>query len=76
MNEILTNEIKFYFYPTSVLESVFNNRTPAGAGLCALQIEEELLPNRLSAAEALKKHREGTSIGHTVVVMASTPKLS
>jgi len=65
---------EFYFYPTTVLQSVFNNRTPAGAGLCAFQIEEELLPHRLSAIEALGKYRQGTSIGHTVVVMASTPK--
>ena len=29
------------------------------------------MPDRLSAVEALQKHREGFKMGHTVVVMAS-----
>ncbi|KAG9568102.1 hypothetical protein KCU71_g1977, partial [Aureobasidium melanogenum] len=72
------NEIKsgkqFRFYPVSVLESVFAGQTPAGAGLRGFQIEHELSSFRLSATEALDKHHQGVRIGHTVVVMASTPR--
>ena len=66
--------LKFYFYRTSALERAFSNRTPAGVGLHAIEFEEELLPDRLNAAEALQKHQEGVKIGHTVVVMASVLK--
>ena len=65
---------KFYFYPTSALERAFSDRTPAGVGLHVTHIVEELLPDRLNSVEALRKHREGVKIGHTVVVMASVLK--
>ncbi|KFY93014.1 hypothetical protein V500_03958 [Pseudogymnoascus sp. VKM F-4518 (FW-2643)] len=65
---------EFYFYPVAILEAVFEGRTPAGAGLCAEQIEQELVAKRLCATEALRKHQQGMKIGHTVVVVASTPK--
>ncbi|RAL00771.1 uncharacterized protein BO80DRAFT_475284 [Aspergillus ibericus CBS 121593] len=61
----------FYFYRTSILEQVFGDLTPAGAGLRAMQIENELLPDRLDAVTALRAHRQGIEIGHPVVVMAS-----
>ncbi|PYH89980.1 hypothetical protein BO71DRAFT_93366 [Aspergillus ellipticus CBS 707.79] len=64
----------FYFYRTSSLQRVFNGRTAAGAGLCALQIENDLLPDRLDAVAALKAHRQGIELGHPVVVMASVLK--
>ncbi|PWY84751.1 hypothetical protein BO70DRAFT_334613 [Aspergillus heteromorphus CBS 117.55] len=64
----------FYFYRTSSLQRVFDGRTPAGAGLCALQIENDLLPDRLDAVAALRAHRQGIEIGHPVVVMASVLK--
>ena len=57
-----------------MLERVFNKRTPAGAGLCAAQIKDTLLPDRLDAIAALRKHREGIKVGHTVIVMASVLK--
>ena len=66
---------QFYFYPIRALERVFRGRTPAGAGLHAYQVLERLLLDRFSAVEALQKHREGIRMGHTVVVLASVPKL-
>ena len=57
-----------------MLEHVFSKRTPAAAGLCASQIEDELMPHRFDANSALQKHREGVKVGHTVVVMASVLK--
>lgn len=62
---------KFYFYPTSALEQAFRDRTPAEAGLHATRIINDLVPDCLSATEALQKYRHGVRIGHTVVVMAS-----
>ena len=38
------------------------------------RIEEELIPYRLSATEALHENHKGVKIGHTVVVMASVLK--
>ena len=35
-----------------------------------------LLPDRLSAVEALQKHQEGVTMGHTVIVMASVLKVA
>ena len=70
----LFSDEQFYFYSVSALEQAFSNRTPAGAGLHATQIVEDLLPDRLNAIEALQKYREGVKIGHTVVVMASVLK--
>ena len=67
--------IQFYFYPAARLETVFKDRSPAGAGLSALQIEQDLCSVRLNATQALEKHRQGVRIGHTVVVMASTPRV-
>ena len=64
---------QFCFYPRLALEYAFRNRTPAGAGLHATQVLEILYYDRLSAAEALRKHKEGIRMGHTVVVMASVP---
>ncbi|PYI10995.1 hypothetical protein BO78DRAFT_359406 [Aspergillus sclerotiicarbonarius CBS 121057] len=61
----------FYFYRTGILEQAFGDLTPAGAGLRAMQIENELLPDRLDAVTALRAHRQGIEIGHPVVVMAS-----
>ncbi|PYI13888.1 hypothetical protein BO99DRAFT_371346 [Aspergillus violaceofuscus CBS 115571] len=61
----------FYFYRTTTLRRVFHGRTPAGAALWALQIERELLPERIDAITALKLHHEGVELGHPVVVMAS-----
>ncbi|GKZ30033.1 hypothetical protein AbraIFM66950_007553 [Aspergillus brasiliensis] len=62
----------FYFYRVSTLRRVFGHLTAAEAGLRALEIENELLPDRLDAVTALKAHRHGIDIGHPVVVMAST----
>ncbi|PWY74210.1 hypothetical protein BO83DRAFT_360448 [Aspergillus eucalypticola CBS 122712] len=62
----------FYFYRVSTLRRVFGHLTAAEAGLRALEIESELLPNRLDAVTALKAHKQGIDIGHPVVVMAST----
>ncbi|PYI32702.1 hypothetical protein BP00DRAFT_393982 [Aspergillus indologenus CBS 114.80] len=61
----------FYFYRITTLRRVFNGRTPAGAALRALQIERELLPERIDAITALELHQEGVELGHPVVVMAS-----
>ena len=66
--------LQFYFYPVSTLERVFGKRTFAAAGLCALQIEEELLPDRLNAVAALHKYHAAVEIGHTVVVIANVLK--
>ena len=58
----------------SILPQHSSDRTPAGVGLHVTHIVEELLPDRLNSVEALRKHREGVKIGHTVVVMASVLK--
>ena len=71
---LLFTDEKFYFYPVSALEQAFRDRTPAGAGLHATRIDEDLLPNRLNSMEALQKYREGIKIGHTVIVMARVLK--
>ncbi|RAL13052.1 uncharacterized protein BO97DRAFT_433804 [Aspergillus homomorphus CBS 101889] len=54
----------FYFYRTTALQRIFHGRTPAGAAPRALQIEQELLSERIDAEE----------IGHPAVVMASVRK--
>ncbi|PYH81774.1 hypothetical protein BO82DRAFT_432185 [Aspergillus uvarum CBS 121591] len=65
----------FYVYRTTTLRRVFHGRTPAGAALRALQIERDLLPERIDAITALELHQElhqeGVELGHPVVVMAS-----
>ncbi|OOF97595.1 hypothetical protein ASPCADRAFT_144251 [Aspergillus carbonarius ITEM 5010] len=61
----------FYFFRTSTLQEAFGDQTPAGAGPRAMQIENELLSERLDAVTALRAHRQGIEIGHPVVVMAS-----
>lgn len=45
--------------------------TPATAALHAARIERELLPFRIDAVTALKKHHAGVVIGHPVFVLAS-----
>ncbi|CAK43146.1 hypothetical protein CBS63078_3449 [Aspergillus niger] len=62
----------FYFYRVSTLRRIFGHLTGAEAGLRALEIENELRPDRLDAVTALKAHKQGIDIGHPVVVMAST----
>ncbi|OJJ94711.1 hypothetical protein ASPACDRAFT_48539 [Aspergillus aculeatus ATCC 16872] len=64
----------FYFYRTTTLRRTFHGRTPAGAALRALQIERELLSERIDAIAALELHQEGVELGHPVVVMASVLK--
>ncbi|RAH70058.1 uncharacterized protein BO66DRAFT_323337 [Aspergillus aculeatinus CBS 121060] len=64
----------FYFYRTTTLRCIFHGRTPAGAALRALQIERELLSERIDAVTALELHQEGVELGHPVVVMASVLK--
>ncbi|KAF7592446.1 hypothetical protein BBP40_000227 [Aspergillus hancockii] len=65
---------KYYFYPTSALERVFGDLSPAAAALHAEQIEQNLYHHRLDAEVALEQHHAGIEIGHTVYVMASVLK--
>ena len=39
-----------------------------------MRIDEDLLPERFKAIEALQKYWEGVKIGHTVIVMDSMLK--
>ena len=61
----------FYYYPVDALEKTFNGLGARESGLRAVEIEKELLPHRLTAAQAWKAYQEGLRIGHTVAVLKS-----
>lgn len=62
----------FHFYPINALIEAFKGVTPAGSGELALEIEQKLIPHRMSVEEALKKTAQRLPVGHTVVVLQST----
>ncbi|KAJ7929238.1 hypothetical protein B0H13DRAFT_2652412 [Mycena leptocephala] len=63
----------FYFYPAAVLEEAFRGLEPAVAGTQAKEIEKALLDHRVDATVAYELHKNGLVMGHTVVIVQSTP---
>jgi hypothetical protein len=61
----------FYYYPVDALEKIFHGITPKDSGLRALEIENALLPYRITATEAWQGYQVGQPIGHTVAVLKS-----
>jgi hypothetical protein len=61
----------FYFYRAEVLKKVFARVNLAESGKRALEIEAELLPDRLDAVAAYEAFRSGEKIGHTVAMLQS-----
>ncbi len=64
----------FHFYRVKDLEAAFADVAVETSGSQAFALEKALAPKQLSAGEALSAWREGEAIGHTVVVLKSTPK--
>ncbi|KAF8184091.1 hypothetical protein K438DRAFT_1838265 [Mycena galopus ATCC 62051] len=65
--------LKFYIYPATVLEQVFQNLQLAIAGSRAAEIEESLLSHRVDASVAYNLHKDSVVVGHTVAIVRSTP---
>ena len=65
--------LQFYFYPADVLQTTFEDISPAEGGIRAAWIEQQLAPYRLDAVAAYETHKAGIIIGHTVAVIRSTP---
>lgn len=68
----------FYFYRAKDLEDFFAGREPAANNSQAEDLERQLEGQRVDAPTALKLHRAGEVIAHSVVVLegrASTPAL-
>jgi hypothetical protein len=65
--------LQFYFYPADVLQTAFEDISPAEGGIRAAWIEQQLAPHRLDAVAAYEAHKAGVIIGHTVAAIRSTP---
>ncbi|MDR2788911.1 MAG: hypothetical protein LBD06_11310 [Candidatus Accumulibacter sp.] len=62
----------FHYYPVDVLEKVFDGVSPRESGLRAFEIERELQPHRVTAAQAWQDYQQGHRVGHTVAVLKSS----
>jgi len=66
----------FFFYPAKVLEAIFSNYSAASAANQFQALENLLVPHRLDSVSAYHSYKQGIVIGHTVVVVCSTPIIS
>jgi hypothetical protein len=64
----------FYFYRAEVLQKTFAQVDLTESGKNALEIERDLLPQRLEAASAYEAFKNGERIGHTVAFLQSELK--
>lgn len=64
----------FFYYPAEALEKTFAGISPRESGVRALEIEQDLLPWRITAAQAWDAYRGGQRIGHTVAVLKSAKR--
>ncbi len=64
----------FHFYRVADLKAVFADVVLETSGRQAFALEKALAPKALSAKAALSAWQKGEAIGHTVVVLKSTPK--
>lgn len=64
----------FHLYPASILRERFAGLELASSGRHALDVERSLAPWRLDATQAWDAFRAGRQIGHTAVVLESTPR--
>lgn len=62
----------FHFYRADALEKTFQGRSVVDSLSEALDLEAQLRTDQLSPAEALRRHRRGEPIGHTVGLLESS----
>lgn len=63
----------FHWYPVEFLKKVFQDLSAAEAGAKAYQIEAKLEAHKLDAVAAYNAYKRGEKVGHTVVVIRSSP---
>jgi len=65
----------FHWYPVEVLKGVFQGLSAAEAGAQVYRLEGELEAHKLDAVAAYDSYKRGVKMGHTVVVIRSSPRI-
>lgn len=63
----------FHWYPLEVLREVFQGLSAAEAGARAFEVEAKLEAHKMDAVAAYAAYKNGLKVGHTVVVIRSSP---